>query len=119
MVTPLAVAVAVAVKGLGGVAAAVAGRAPVPPPSPRGRAIAALAALVLAPLLLLGELWDSTQIVHLRHHPTLVAAGLVVGLIAVAALAALLHKYTWLIPLLAVGVLPFRVPFESGGQSAS
>jgi O-antigen ligase len=117
MVTTLAVAVAV--KGLGGLAAAVAAGAALTLPSPRGRAIAALAALVLAPLLLLGELWDSTQIVHLRHHPTLVAAGLVGGLIVVAALAALLHKYTWLIPLLAVGALPFRVPFESGGQSAN
>jgi O-antigen ligase len=117
MVTPLAVAVAV--KGLGGLAASGAAGAALTLPSARGRALAALAALVLAPLLLLGELWHSTQIVHLRHHPTLVAAGAVAGVVAVVALAALLHRYTWLIPLLVVGALPFRVPFESGGQSAN
>jgi O-antigen ligase len=117
MVAPLAVAVAV--KGLGGLVATGAAGGALTLPSARGRALAALAALALAPLLLLGELWNSTQVVHLRHHPTLVAAGVVAGLVVVAALAALLHRYTWLIPLLAVGALPFRVPFESGGQSAN
>ena len=117
MVTPLAVAVAV--KGLGGLVAVLAAAGALTLPAARGRAVAALVALALGPLLLVAELWDSTQIVHLRHHPTLVAAGAVAGLIVVAGLAALLHRYTWLIPLLAVGALPFRVPFESGGQSAN
>jgi putative inorganic carbon (HCO3(-)) transporter len=117
MVTPLAVATAV--KGLGGLVAALAAGGALTLPSKRARALSALVALALGPLLLLAELWDSTQVVQLRHHPTLVAAGLVAGLVVVAALASLLHRYTWLIPLLAVGALPFRVPFESGGQSAN
>src|SRR3954471_2772432 len=117
MVTPLAVAVAV--KGLGALVAALAAGGALALPSARGRAESALGALVLGPLLLLGELWDTTQIVHLRHHPTLLAAGVVAGLVVVVGLAALLHRYTWLLPLLAVGALPFRVPFESGGDSAN
>src|SRR3954470_11744856 len=117
MVTPLAVAVAV--KGLGALVAALAAGGALALPSARARAASALAALVLGPLLLLGELWDTTQIVHLRHHPTLLAAGVVAGLVVVVSLAALLHRYTWLLPLLAVGALPFRVPFESGGDSAN
>jgi hypothetical protein len=117
MVTPLAVATAV--KGLGGLVAVLAAGGALTLPSARARALSALVALALAPVLLLGELWDSTQIVHLRHHPTLVAAGVVAGIVVVVGLAALLHRYTWLIPLLAVGALPFRVPFESGGQSAN
>jgi O-antigen ligase len=117
MVTPLAVAVAV--KGLGALVAALAAGGALTLPSARARAVSALAALALAPVLLLGELWHTTQVVHLRHHPTLVAVGLVAGLVVVVGLAALLHRYTWLLPLLAVGALPFRVPFESGGQSAN
>ena len=117
MVTPLAVAVAV--KGAGGLVATGAAAGALTLPSRRARAVAALVALVLAPLLLLAELWDSTQVVHLRHHPGLVAAGLVAGLVIVAGLAAVLHRRTWLIPVLAVGALPFRVPFESGGSSAN
>jgi hypothetical protein len=117
MVTPLAVAVAV--KGLGALAAALAAGGALALPSARARAASAVAALVLAPVLLLGELWHTTPVVHLRHRPTLVAAGAVAGLVVVAGLAVLLHRYTWLIPLLAVGTLPFRVPFESGGQTAN
>ncbi|MEA2410606.1 MAG: hypothetical protein QOC77_1167 [Thermoleophilaceae bacterium] len=117
MVTPLAVAVAV--KGLGALAAALAAGGALTLPSARARAASALAALALAPVLLLGELWDTTQVVHLRHHPALVVAGLVAGLVVVVGLAAVLHRYTWLLPLLSVGALPFRVPFESGGQSAN
>jgi O-antigen ligase len=117
MVTPLAVAVAV--KGVGGLAAVLAAAGALTLPSARARALAAVAALALAPLLLLAELWDTSQVVQLRDRPTLVAAGAVAGAVVVVGLAALLHRHTWLIPLLAVGALPFRVPFESGGQSAN
>jgi O-antigen ligase len=117
MVTPLAVATAV--KGVGVLAAVLAAGGALTLPSPRARAAAALAALVLAPLLLLGELWNNAQVVHLRHHPTLVVAGVAAVAVVVVALAALLHRRTWLLPLLAVASLPFRIPFDSGGQSAN
>jgi hypothetical protein len=117
MVLPLALAVAV--KGLGAIVAALAAGGALTLPSPRARALSALAALALAPLLLLGELWSSPQIVQLRDRPTLAAAGALAGLAGVIALAALIHRRPWLLPLLAVAALPFRIPFESGGDSAN
>jgi O-antigen ligase len=117
MVTPLAVAIAV--KGLGALVAMLAAAGALTLPNARARAASALAALVLGPLLLLAQLWSNTQIVNLRHHPALVAAAIVAGTVVVVALAAAIHRHTWLLPLLAVASLPFRVPFESGGQSAN
>jgi putative inorganic carbon (HCO3(-)) transporter len=117
MVLPLAVAVAA--KGLVAVAAALAAGGALLLPSPRARVLSALVALVLAPALLLAELWSNTQIVNLRDRPALAGAAVLVGILGVVALAALIHRKSWLLPLLAVGTLPFRIPFESGGQSAN
>ncbi|MEA2442627.1 MAG: hypothetical protein QOH76_4051 [Thermoleophilaceae bacterium] len=117
MVAPLAVAVAV--KGLGAVVAALAAGGALTLPSSRARALSALLALVLAPALLLGELWHNSQVAHLRDRPTLAAAGAVAGLAAIVALAAVVRRWPWLLPLGAVFTLPFRIPFESGGQSAN
>src|SRR4051812_42227510 len=117
MVLPLAVAVAV--KGLGALAAALAAAGALTLPSARARAISALLALALAPVLLLGELWSSPQIVNLRDRPALAGVAVLAGLAVVVALAMVLHRRPWLLPILAVGTLPFRIPFESGGQSAN
>jgi putative inorganic carbon (HCO3(-)) transporter len=114
-----ALAVAAAIKGLGAVAACAAAGGALLLPHARTRAIAALIALALTPVLLIGELWDSPQIVHLRHRPGLAVAGIVAGLLVVAGLAALLRRHPWLLPPLAVFTLPFRIPLESGGQSAN
>jgi putative inorganic carbon (HCO3(-)) transporter len=108
-----------AVKGLGVVLAALAAGGALTLRSPRARAGSALVALALAPILLLGELWDSSQVMSLRDRPTLAAAGALAGLALVVGLAALIHRRPWLLPLLAVGALPFRIPFESGGDSAN
>jgi O-antigen ligase len=117
MVAPLAVAAAV--KGLGVVVATLAAGGALALPSVRARTISALVALGLTPVLLLGELWQSPQIVHLRARPSVAVAALVAGLALVVGLAALLHRRPWLLPVLAVGALPFRIPLESGGQSAN
>jgi len=117
VVAPLAVAVAV--KGLAALVAALAAGGALALPSARARVVSALLALGLAPVLLLGELWSSPQIVQLRDRPAFVAAGLLAGLVVVVALAAVVYRRPWLLPLLAVATLPFRIPFESGGQSAN
>src|SRR3954454_16587751 len=114
-----ALAVATAVKGLGAVVACAGAGAALLLPNPRVRALAALTALVLTPILLVGELWDSPQMVTLRHRPGVAAAGIVAGLVAVGLLAAVLRRHPWLLPPLAVFTLPFRIPLESGGQSAN
>jgi O-antigen ligase len=114
-----ALAVAVAVKGLGAVVACAAAGGALLLPQARGRALAALLALALTPVLLVGELWDSPQVVHLRSRPTFLAAGVVAVTVLVIGLAALLRRHPWLLPPLAVFTLPFRIPLESGGQSAN
>jgi putative inorganic carbon (HCO3(-)) transporter len=117
MVAPLAVATAV--KGAGLLIAVLAAGGALALRSPRARTAAALLALGLTPVLLLGELWQSPQLVHLRAHGALAAAAVVAGVVLVGGLAALLHRRPWLLPVLAVGALPFRIPLESGGQSAN
>ena len=116
MVAPFAVALAL--KGSAAVVAALAAGGALVLPSARARAASALIALVLAPALLLGELWHSSQIVSLRDHPAIAGAGAVAGLAVVLALAAVLRRRPWLLPLLTVFTLPFRIPFQSGGQTA-
>lgn len=81
---------------------------------PRARGAAMVAALVLTPVLLLGEVWGSEQFASVRDRPLLVAVAAVVGLGAAAGLAALLLRRPAALALLAVGTLPFRIPVETG-----
>ena len=117
MGTPLALAPFLPSAGIVATALAVAGVFALP--SLRGRAIAAIVALVLAPALLLGELWDSPQIVNLRDQPTKLAAAVLLGVIVAGALAALFARRPALFPILAFAALPFRIPVETGGESAN
>jgi O-antigen ligase len=81
----------------------------------RTRRIAIGAALVLSPVLLAGALWKSTQLSHLRHHPLLALAGILVALLAVALLAAAFRSRPRLLAVSAVIALPFRFSLLSGG----
>jgi O-antigen ligase len=86
--------------------------------TPRARAVCALLALVLCPVLLVGELWNSSQFETLRSHPAELVGGGVLGLILIAALAMVFLRWPLLMPVLAVAALPFRIPVQAGGQSA-
>jgi O-antigen ligase len=108
-----------AVKGLGAFAATLAAGGALLLPSGRHRAVAALVALVLAPLVLASELWDSPQLDSVRSRPALLAAGLVAALVVIGVLTWLLRRSPWLLAPLAVGTIPFRVPLASGGESAN
>jgi putative inorganic carbon (HCO3(-)) transporter len=88
-------------------------------PGARARALAAAVALVLAPALLLGELWDNPQIATLRDRPAALAVAVVASLLVVGALAALFVRRPVALPLLAFAALPFRIPVEAGGESAN
>jgi putative inorganic carbon (HCO3(-)) transporter len=85
----------------------------------RLRSLAMLAALILFPVLILGDQWHSHQIVDLRHSTGhLVALGLV-GLVVTAALAYAFRRWPILLPLAIVAALPFRVPLNAGGDTAN
>jgi O-antigen ligase len=116
MVAPLAVATAF--KGSGMVLASLAAAGTFFLGTPRARAVCALLALVLCPVLLVGELWDSSQLVTLRSHPAEIVGLAGVGIAVMAALAALFLRWPLLMPLFAVAALPFRIPVQAGGQSA-
>lgn len=113
------IAVGVAPREAGMLAACAAVAAAFVARDPRVRALAMLAALVVTPVLLVGELWDSEQLDVVRDRPLAAAAAGLAGLATVCALAAFVLRRPAALPLLAIGALPFRVPVEAGGDSAN
>jgi hypothetical protein len=85
----------------------------------RGRAYAMLGALVLTPVLLVGEIWHSPQLDSARSHPALAAGAAVVALVALAALAWAFSRKPGLLCVLALAALPFRIPVQAGGSTAN
>jgi len=108
-----------ALEKLGVPAAALLAAGAVLMPSVRGRATTALAALAVTPVLLLADIWGSSQVQSLRDRPGLLLAGIAVGLLVLAGLAVLMTRRPELTPLLAVAALPFRVPISAGGSTAN
>jgi O-antigen ligase len=87
--------------------------------SERARAAALLGALVLTPVLLVVDIWHTSQLTHLRHHPVEAAAAIVAGLVVVVVLAAVIHRHPQAFPLLAIIALPFRLPISTGGSTSN
>jgi hypothetical protein len=114
---PLAAAVALREAGI--LACALAAICAFVLREPRARALALLAALVLTPVLLLGELWESPQLDTVRDRPAVAAGVAAAGIAVVAALAAVLRWRPAILPIAAVGALPFRIPVEAGGDTAN
>jgi O-antigen ligase len=85
--------------------------------SARWRGAAAVGALVLTPVLLVADIWSTSQLRHLRHHPSEAAAAIVLGLLVVAALVVLFLRRPDALPVLAVVALPFRLPISTGGAT--
>ncbi|WP_445147897.1 O-antigen ligase family protein [Baekduia sp. Peel2402] len=85
----------------------------------RARAWSTLGALALAPVLLVSDIWDTEQVAPLRDHPSLAAVAVVVGVVALAALAVLFDRRPWAFPLAAAFAIPFRVPISSGGSTSN
>jgi O-antigen ligase len=83
------------------------------------RALSMLAAVAFTPALLLVDVWDSSQLHHVRHHPALAAAAVLAAIAFVAALAVLFGRRPLAFPLAVVFTLPFRVPIKSGGSTAN
>jgi O-antigen ligase len=85
----------------------------------RFRSSAMLLALVLFPVLILGDQWHSTQIVDLRDSSARLAALGIAALATVAVLAGAFHRWPILLPLAVIFTLPFRVPLHAGGDTAN
>ncbi len=88
-------------------------------PPGRLRSLAMLVALVLFPVLILGDQWHSHQIVDLRHSTGRLAALGLVGLALTGAFAYVFRRWPTLVPLAIVAALPFRIPLNAGGDTAN
>jgi len=107
------------ISPLGVLVAAGAAAASIVLPSGRLRTSAMLLALILFPLLILGDQWNSAQIVDLRDDPTRLALLVAAAVVAAAILAAVFHRRPTALPLAVVFALPFRIPLHAGGDTAN
>ena len=88
-------------------------------PRRAGQAAGIAGGLVLAPVLLLADIWHSPQLGLVHRHP-LVAAGIgVAALLVVVGLAVLIAQRPHLLAVLVVVALPFRIPIEAGGSTSN
>ncbi len=88
-------------------------------PGERLRAWAMLAALALAPVILVADIADIEQFASLRDRPALAAALGGGGVVVVAALALLFARHAGALPIAAVATIPFRVPIAAGDTTAN
>jgi hypothetical protein len=86
---------------------------------PRSRATATAGALVLAPLLLIADIWHSPQLSVVHRHPAaaVLAAAVAIGVLGAAAVVIL--RRPALLAAFAVVALPFRIPIAAGGSTAN
>ncbi len=103
----------------GVVVAALLGAAALLARSDRARSAAMVAALVLTPVLLVASIWSTPQLEPLRDRPLLALAAAGIGMALLAIGAVLFHRKPELVALAAAAALPFRVPIESGGDTAN
>jgi O-antigen ligase len=83
----------------------------------RHAAAAMVVALVGAPVILAGEVWDTSAVERIRDgaHGTEVLLAAALGGIALVALgAAVLRRWPVALPLAVAAVLPFRIPIDVG-----
>jgi O-antigen ligase len=85
---------------------------------PRLRYGAAAVALIAAPALVAGDVWNSSRAVELRHEPAKLAVGLAVVASGVAVAAVVFRRFPWTFPVSLFAVLPLRVPVRLGGETS-
>ena len=85
----------------------------------RTAAGAMLGALILAPVLLLIDIWHSPQLSVVHRHPLVAAVAALLAIIVLAAVALLFHRRPSLLGPLAVIAMPFRIPIAAGGSTAN
>jgi hypothetical protein len=87
------------------------------PLAPRTRLLALSGALVLAPVLVLGDNWDGERISDLRDHPSLLAAGAVAALVGLRIVGGVLRRWPARLAPALIAALPFRIPVDSGAAA--
>ncbi len=85
----------------------------------RARNVAIAIALVAAPVLVLGDVWDEPRVVDFFDSPARVGVAVTVVVVGLALLTVAFRRYPEAFPIAAVAVLPLRVPVEIGGETAN
>lgn len=85
----------------------------------RLRATAVLAALAIAPVLVGASVWSEPRVVSFREDTGMVAASALGAIAILAAVAAIVRRWPAAFPILALGLLPLRLPVEIGGEDAN
>ncbi len=91
----------------------------VAPGDPRRRLALLAGALVLAPVLIAADNWDTDRFVDLRDSPAMLGAAGIAGLTALAVLVLLVRRLPGWLPIALIALLPFRVPIDLGGETAN
>ena len=86
---------------------------------PRVQALAMLGALVLAPILLLADIWHSPQLGVVHRHPLVAVVGALLAIAAVVAAAWVVRKWPAVFAGAVIVALPFRIPIQSGGVTSN
>ena len=83
------------------------------------RAWSMLGALVLAPVLLLDDVWHSPQLSILHNHPLEAAIVAAAALVALAVAAYGVHRVPWIVAPLTALTVPFRIPISSNANTTN
>ena len=78
-----------------------------------------LLALILSPVLILGDQWHSPEITDLRDDPAYLVALGIAAAAAATGLGFAFRRWPIALPLAIVFTLPFRIPLEAGGDTAN
>jgi len=76
-------------------------------------------AVLAAPVLVAGDVWNEPRVVLFRDDPLQIVALGVAAVAVVGALAVLIDRVPAAFPILAVALLALRVPVEIGGETAN
>lgn len=85
----------------------------------RARLAAMAIALAVAPVLVLGSVWDEPRVVDFRESPAQVGVSLVVMAAALALFTVCFRRWPGSFAVAAFATLPLRVPVEIGGETAN
>jgi putative inorganic carbon (HCO3(-)) transporter len=80
---------------------------------------AAAVALIAAPVLVAGDVWDTSRLEELRDPPGKLAAVIALAVAAVAAVAVVFRRFPLSFPIAVFAVLPLRIPVEVAGETAN
>lgn len=83
------------------------------------RHVALALALIAAPVLILGDVWDDARVVDLRDNPALIAGGALLLAAAIVAGAAISRRFEDALSIAAFAVVALRVPVDLAGETSN